>query len=289
MLPKVIQGKDGWLFLDRDSNKILQQITGELTFSERRLLQWQYVLETRHLWLKEKGISYFFLVAPNKECVYPEYLPDEVRLSEARCVNQLIQHLQSNACFQIIYPLSELLIAKTKLPVYRIQDTHWNAFGAFVAYQSLMQKIAQTIGVPILQSASLSFFECSKPGDLGIKLNLLQDTTLEVKFIDGKSSSCVINNQVHNRGNFLVFEHQNKSLPTAILFRDSFAIELLPFIAESFSRLIVSWQPNIDYILIQREKPDIVISEQVERYLIDIPNDSHGPTNAELVREKMQS
>lgn len=287
--PKAIQGKDDWLFLDNDSNRVIQQITGDLIFSDRRLQQWQFVLETRYLWLREKGIPYFFLIAPNKECVYPEYLPEGVHLSSARCINQLSQHLQAHSFFKIIYPLPELAAAKAGMLVYRKQDTHWNAFGAFTAYQSLTLEIAKLRQIFILQPEVLRFFECQKAGDLGTKLGIRQETTIDVEFLQGKIATCVFNNQVRNQGNLMIFEHPDRTLPKAVFFRDSFASDLLPFLAESFSKLVVAWQPNLDYILIQQEQPDLVISQQIERYLTSIPNDSHGPTNAEIVREKMIS
>jgi alginate O-acetyltransferase complex protein AlgJ len=288
MLQKVIKGKDEWLFLDNDSNKVLQQITGELTFSQRRLMQWQYILETRFLWLREKGIPYFFLIAPNKECVYPEYLPEDIKISESRCINQLDRFLLENSFFKILYPLEELQSAKQHMPVYRMMDTHWNCFGAFVAYQRLMKEITKRFEIPVVSQSSLNFYHSSQAGDLGTKLGIAQENTIDVEFLDGSKSSCVFDNQINNTGKLLIFENQNNNLPKAVIFRDSFAMEMLPFLAESFSKLVVSWQPNLDYTLIENEKPDLVIGQQVERYLISIPNDSHDLTNAERVREKTQ-
>ncbi len=61
---------------------------------------------------------------------------------------------------------------------------------------------------------------------------------------------------------------------------------MLPFLAESFSRLIVVHQPNIDFTLVDTIKPDLVISLQIERFLLKIPNDVLGMTNQQYVRKK---
>ncbi len=68
---KVIEGKNEWLFLDKDSNQIMNQVTGELTFSEAELLYWKTLLEMRSIWLSRHQINYGFFVVPNKACVYP--------------------------------------------------------------------------------------------------------------------------------------------------------------------------------------------------------------------------
>ena len=91
---KVVEGKDGWLFLARDTNHVIHQHTGRLRFSQRTLEDWRHVLETRFAWLAHRRIPYFFLVPPNTHAVYPEYLPDDVVTVAERPVLQLLGHLR---------------------------------------------------------------------------------------------------------------------------------------------------------------------------------------------------
>ncbi len=111
-------------------------------------------------------------------------------------------------------------------------------------------------------------------------------------FIEGRlkkpNSHCIYNNDVVNRGNLRIYENTNTTLPKAVVFRDSFSTLLLKFLSESFSRLVAVWQPNLDYSIIEKEKPDIVISQQVERFLMKIPDDLNGKTNEEYVKLKNQ-
>ncbi len=53
-------------------------------------------------------------------------------------------------------------------------------------------------------------------------------------------------------------------LPRAVVYRDSMAIPLIPMLAENFSRVVFVAGP-FDPALIEREKPDVVIEEMVER------------------------
>ncbi|MGL5795998.1 MAG: alginate O-acetyltransferase AlgX-related protein [Waterburya sp.] len=284
---KVIEGKNNWLFLDNDSNQINQQLTGKKTFSETELFKWKLLLETRELLLNKYNISYCFLVVPNKGCVYSEYLPDSIKLSEDRCINQLINYLADNSFAKILYPLETLKEAKARdLPVYRLRDTHWTAFGAFIFYQYVMSQISKTVKTYILSESSVEFSQViTKISDLGDKLDIREDVLLESK-ISNSSSKCIFNNNVKNTGNLMVFENTNQNLPKAVLFGDSFSSQLLKFLAESFSRLVIVWQPNLDYSIILNEKPDIVISQQVERFLVKIPDDFHGLSNMDRTNLK---
>ena len=52
------------------------------------------------------------------------------------------------------------------------------------------------------------------------------------------------------------------------MFRDSFATWLIPLLSENFSRVLYSWQYTFDSELVEREHPDVVIQEMVERALM---------------------
>jgi len=49
--------------------------------------------------------------------------------------------------------------------------------------------------------------------------------------------------------------------------RDSMAIPLIPLLSENFSRAVYVSSRTLDRELIEREKPDVVIEELVERSL----------------------
>jgi hypothetical protein len=56
-------------------------------------------------------------------------------------------------------------------------------------------------------------------------------------------------------------------LPRAVVLRDSMAIPLIPLLSENFSRVAYVSNRALDLAMIEREKPDIVIEELVERNL----------------------
>ena len=67
----------------------------------------------------------------------------------------------------------------------------------------------------------------------------------------------------------LLTERPGPQLPRAVMFRDSFAECMIPFLSEHFRRILyIHLEPEeFHYDLVEREKPDMVIQEMVERKL----------------------
>jgi hypothetical protein len=286
---KVLVGKNDWLYLDNDTNRTIDQVTGKLLLDSQKLFKWKLLLETRYSFLKAQGIEYFFLVAPNKECVYPEYLPEDIQLSEQRPIQQLSEYISSSKLLPgdfLLYPIEELITAKSDRLTYPQGDTHWTFYGAYLAYQSMAHRIAKQIDLKILDESKIAFEETYFSGDLADKIPgspQYLDYTIDFE----KSSQCIYDNLVKNTGRLTIWENSDQNLPKAVLFNDSFSIRMLNFWAESFSRLVSVQQSNLDYEIILREQPDIVISQQVERFLIHVPDDLNGLNNREHVAKKV--
>jgi len=66
---------------------------------------------------------------------------------------------------------------------------------------------------------------------------------------------------------FEMYVCDKPGLPRAVMLRDSMAIALIPLLSENFSRIVYVSSRTLDRDLIEREKPDIVIEELVERSL----------------------
>lgn len=286
---KVLLGKDDWLFLDNDSNRVLDQLAGKLLFDRKQLFKWKLLLETRYSWLLEHGIKYFFLAAPNKECIYPEYTPEDLIVSEQRPIHQLIEQVASSKILPkdfFLYPTTEIIAAKSNKLTYPKGDTHWNFYGAYIAYCLLARRIASQFNLKIIDESKINFTEKYTVGDLADKLSDCPQS-LDYWADHEKKSQCIFDNRIKNTGHLTIWENENKTLPKAMLFHDSFSTRMLSFWAESFSRLVAVHQANLDYELILQERPDLVISQQVERFLIRIPDDFNSPSNRELVNKKI--
>jgi len=284
---KVLRGKNGRLFLDNDSNHVIKQFTGELRFSERQLCSWQRVLENRIAWLGRLGIPYFFLVPPNAHPVYPEDLPDTVRGATVRPVHQLIEHLEQGESFaRIIYPLDGLLAAKPNPLLYALTDTHWTAHGAFVAYRCLAGAIGTAVAMHTVSEEDLEYHERLWVGELGFKVEPKEESTMVTATVKRPATHLVSDNRVINRGMTVVTACPEAPPATCLVLGDSFSHLLLIFLGASFRRLVFAYATTLDYELVQRERPDVVISVLNERFLMTIPYDVGAHTVRELEREK---
>ena len=72
-----------------------------------------------------------------------------------------------------------------------------------------------------------------------------------------------------------------------MVYGDSFAMRVLPFLAESFARLTFVHMVNLDFDLVRTLEPDVVVKIMNERFLISVPVDAPAKTQAEIEAEKI--
>jgi hypothetical protein len=285
---KVVRGKRGWLFLANDSNDVMSQHAGTLTLSADEIERWRGCLEGRTEKLAEKGIPYFCLVAPDTHSVYPEMLPDGFVPTQWRPIHKLLFRLhETGSPAKLIYPLEELVAEKPNRLVYSAFDTHWTAFGALVAYTRLMKDLKTVAPVRELDPAEIRFTTRMMPGELRFKLGFDDDVEHQ-QAVFRVSARVLEDNQVPNQGSYVVIECEDAPATRCLLFGDSYSLAILPYLAESFGRLVYAHCPWHDYELIEREQPDVVVSVFAERFLIYVPDDAHGATVAALARRKLE-
>jgi alginate O-acetyltransferase complex protein AlgJ len=284
---KVLRGKNGRLFLDNDTNQIIKQLSGELLFTDRELRDWQAVLESRTSWLEKLGCRYFMIVPPNAHLVYPEDLPDSVRLARVRPILQLIRHLEdSQSSAQLIYPLEEILAAKPHPLLYPLTDTHWTAHAAFVAYQCLAREIAPVVPMNVVLKEDLVYYEVPWMGELGFKVDPKEESLTVTASVRRPPARLISDNRVINTGLVVVTECPEAPPTKCLIFGDSFTHGLLQPLASSFRRVVFACLTTVDHELVREEQPDVVISVTNERFFMRVPKDIGSTTVREHERDK---
>jgi len=285
----VLEGSDGFLF-HRD-HEAIEQVTGALTYSPAQLQQWLSILETRKAWCDAHGIVSRFLIVPEKHVVYADKLPGGIVISEQRPAPMLMRAATPYLSGHILYPLEPLQDARLRRETHWITDTHWNMFGAFVAYKELMASLARDIDLVQLEETDLATTTLTYVGDLGVRFEPERSETIEV-LARGFGPGCklVVQNNKFDRGNVQVFTNGRADMPTCVLLRDSFAGSLIPLLLESFSRLVAVSSLSMLYDLVRAERPDVVVVQMAERFLgthwtgkeILMPQDLGSPTFSEF-------
>ena len=90
-----------------------------------------------------RGAKYLLVSTPDKHTVYPEHLPAWLEQgAQLSKVQQLVTYMKAHSTVEVLDLSKALIEAKQTRDVYLQTDTHWNEFGAFVAYRAVIQALA---------------------------------------------------------------------------------------------------------------------------------------------------
>ena len=289
---KVLQGKDDWLFVHRDTNLVMAQHTGELMFNRNQLTQWRLVLETRQAWLERKGIHYFLLMPPSTASIYPEFLPDEFESTGRRPVHQLLDHLdESGVTVPRLYPEAEIRALKEREPhqaPFVRNESHWMDAAAFRAYELVLDRLPPEVPVRRLRPADLNVVSHPVIGDLGRQVDPPLEDMHHFMHVREPRARLVEDNRVYNRGRIIVYECDDAP-GTCVMQTDSSGYWLAPFMAETFGRFVFVHRFTMDFELLEAEQPDLFLNVHTERCLIRVPVDQPFEPTRALVRRKRKS
>ena len=141
----VVAGQGQWLFLAQENAElnVVEDYRGSRLFTPEDLAWWVNVYRERQDRLAAQGIRYLIVLAPNKETVYPEFLPPQYnRVSPLNRTDQLVHALET-AGVAILDLRPALFAAKHGALLYYRTDTHWTTAGAFVGYIEIMNRLSK--------------------------------------------------------------------------------------------------------------------------------------------------
>ena len=276
---QVTLGKDGWLFFNGEPFTDLKNTSrGIRRFSEADLKQYARVLESRYKWLSERGIRYLLVIAPNKHSIYREYLPDSMfQVNKVTMTDQFFTYIRKHTDVPVLDLRQPILNAKsTDSILYFRSDTHWNHFGSNIAQYEIAKILASFYPdqiKPILYEKSQFIINPISGGDLSVMIG--QKSNYHESNPNPTVDPCA-RRSIPLDGDFSQTFTTNcrKSELTVLVFRDSFFEYLYQFISLYFKRAtFISKQIEFSVIsnYLENDKPDIVIEEWAERFLIAIP------------------
>lgn len=281
---KVVIGKEDWLFYKKDDTKDLSEdYRGNMRFTDEELKKIKENLERKRDWLEEQKIPFVLMITPNKSSIYGEYYDESYKkVSNQTRLDQLLDYLNKNSDIEIVDIRKTLIDKKSEQRLYHKTDTHWNQYGAYYGYRDLMNTMHKYI--PELSPLSLDDFnlvkEFRKPGegDLANMIGLPERYGEEHILLQPKEErkSKPVENDHYDliRGDIL--KNPDKNKPKLLMYRDSFAVSLVPYIAEHFSESVYEWSYNFNGILIEQIQPDIVVQQIVEGKLEKLLLENQG-------------
>ena len=288
--PYVVIGQNNWLFFGGDDS--IADFKGKRIFLPTELERWRDALLRKREWLAERGVSYVFVVAPNKQSIYPENMPDYFKRSGSTEIDQLVAYLSKTGDESLLLDLrSSLLKAKGTVPLYHVIDVHWNDFGAYLAYRAVMQGILanKKVSARLVELKDGDFAPIDRTvGDMAdmMRFRPFPVTTRTMQYA-GSPLPCSVSRRLDPLEDTDV-THQGKDdiadcaagAARALIFNDSMIVAMEPYLANSFSHVRYVWEyPTLGDIkrYVELERPDIVIEERVERSLTAAPVTSLQP------------
>ncbi|MHC1742392.1 MAG: hypothetical protein AB9873_05080 [Syntrophobacteraceae bacterium] len=265
-IPSVVVGKDGWLFYRSEvlaDGHSLNDYRGTIPLPEAELAKLWKRITDNHRIFSEMGLPYLVVIVPNKHTVYSEYLPDLIRpFGGPTRLEQFTEFLSRE-------PLAEKLVldlrqplfqAKEQHPVYWKTDSHWNSYGAYVGYRTVMERLSvfdRELAPQPLVEDRVTLVPSPKGGDLSQML-LMQD-----RLSEPNDTRLELAPSPHAKaGKKLLLRH------------DSFGDGLYPFLNARFETLtnIAPFAP-FPFERIASERPVAVVHVLAERYLTQAIHD----------------
>jgi hypothetical protein len=272
---KVLFGKQGWLFLRHDTNNVIGQHTGQVKLNPWAQQAWKGVLRDRMSVTARLGICWLCLAVPDKESLYPEYLPSAIELAPSRPVHDFLK-VASAVNAPVEYVLEDLRLAKDSADLFSKTDTHWNFRGAYVAYRTICRLLAERdIELDVIKENSIYWSEHISQGDLGSKVHPDPPSSPTIRAeLDRQQGRLVFDNGVRNHGRVMRFAQRRSQGLTCVVFGESFTHYLLPFLKETFQHLIFVHTSMLVREILEQERPDVVLSLPLERFLVRVPDDT---------------
>jgi alginate O-acetyltransferase complex protein AlgJ len=274
VFPVAVVGKNGWMELSVGYSMDVFQNIPTLPSGGRESIQKN--LKILYDKLRERNITLVVVIVPIKSTIYPDKIPSEEiqKASTQAELDMLVDLLQKDGPPILIDLRPAFLEARQKREIYFRTDTHWNAYGALIAYQEILNRLSQSY--PELAPNKINSFKVTvTPPYLhdiakGIGANHLLENGYIITPPQDDVNWIIYDDNDSTRTMKIATSSRDK-LPTLLMYHDSFGGYFLnKIIASHFSQSTFisntsTYPDTLTFKQIEATKPDIVILEFVER------------------------
>ena len=267
----VIVGKDGWYFF-AGGMSLYDALGTEPFYPDDVAGIGSRIIQAADYY-ESQGISFLMMIAPNKEGIYREYMPEcYERVWDGNRPRQLEEYIREHSSVTVLDPREYFNTNRDYLWYYKT-DTHWNSAGGYAASQMLIEALGGT-PVPI-EDVTVEYVP-GGPGDLANLFHLPEeycdDKTAVVKgFHDNLKTGVEDVN-----GDMNIVHTTTPDAPDGrriAVIRDSFGTALMDKLPKYFKHVdFYHWQA-LEPSLLEENPPDAVVYLIVERDLTRVPKD----------------
>lgn len=255
---KIIVGKEGWLFFA----ETLDDYKGIPTITKRGANNIARTIELIQKVMEDSGSDFVFTIAPNKNSLYGQYMPNNIEKLSDRKNYDLVKEAMENYdinyfdLFQFIGSKDDVLYCKT--------DSHWNNKGAALAATELLKELGKEC---IDYNSMTPKKKFDYTGDL--QEMLFPETTKpsEDNFYFGNEKELNITSPMKDVEAISVTTENPDKEGKIMMFRDSFGNAIIPYIADEYYQCSFSKAMPYNLTIAQLKGVDDVVIEIVERHL----------------------
>jgi hypothetical protein len=275
---QVIIGRQGWLFY----GGTLDDYLASDPLSNRELSNIAHNLALMQGYTNAMGADFLVTIAPNKNSLYPNYMPFYYINGNNESMTLLAQRLRDNSVHYV--DLFELF-ANTSDELYLKTDTHWTCGGALLAANALLQAAGMNEAV-----VSGAPSEAGVTGDIERMLYPVTPKPEKTSLLS--TGTWEFTGAFDNVEDDTFTTTSPAPTGTLLMYRDSFANSLIPYLAPEFSQAEFSKLIPYNLTRVADLKPDVVIIERAERHVrlfgFDPPL-MYAPTTALKLGETLET
>lgn len=245
----VILGSDGYLFFA----DTLPTYTGEDVLSDAETLELLNALGEAGRECEEHGAKLYFVVAPNKNSLYGEYMPKKIVAGDRERSNVSALSSVNTDLFEAFNASDEVLYYKT--------DTHWNDKGALLAAGIILERMGKSTDNSLYENYSV---RRSKTGDLQ-KMLYPKAKGGEEEFYYSEPCRYEYLTKTRSTEQSYFETYNSEGTGSLVVFRDSFFNNMVDYFSNEYEYVIYDKSVPYDLSLIDKYGAKDVIIEIAER------------------------
>jgi alginate O-acetyltransferase complex protein AlgJ len=291
----IVVGRDGWLFWAGDMS--MEVFRGVAPLSSEELAGWQFMLESRKRALAKHGCDYVWVVAPNKETIYPEHLPSALKKLGPSRLDQFTAWMKTRSDVDVL-DLRPAMFAEKQNDSgpYDVLSTpfgtHWTGRGSIAAARAIVGDLARRhpeaapFEAADIHDSPAGFASDSIAGQLYMA-DILRSPDRMAGPRAGRSFT-ILEQQPGPPQHVVLRSSAHDVLPATVMFHDSFGPFLWPLLAAECASL-ETWGERYDPHRVDPEKTRIVIELFVERALVTQSPDRVTPVDVVGSNERFEA
>ena len=247
---KVLLGKDGWLFFE----ETLDDYAGVDPMTNRELFSAASNVALMEEYCRNNGKEFTFVVAPNKNSLYGQYMPEQFEKSDTSNAKRFHALLDQ---MEVSYVDLFAAFNAQEEELYFAHDSHWNSKGAALG----ADLINEAFGIESSYFEGDFSYEVAHEGDLySMVYPSIQDTEMDGQY--GGQLEYTFKG-LATRPDAIRLRTESNGSGKLLCYRDSFGMLLFPYLSDTYKSATFSRIVAYDLT----ESADYVVVELVERNL----------------------